>query len=101
MSRQLDEEAIFQTARLIENPEARRQYLNQICTADQPLRARVEALLNVNEQDQQFLKSAPRPEPTVDFQGDDSAKSLLLTRDGKRLVTGGLWDGRIRVWKLQ
>ncbi len=31
----------------------------------------------------------------------DGAKSLLLTPDGKRLITGGLWDGKIRVWRLE
>ena len=42
-------------------------YLDQICAGDQALRERVEALLEVHEQEQQFLKSTPdEPAPTVD-----------------------------------
>lgn len=66
-NRQLDEEAIFHTARKIENSEARAEYLDQICAGDQALRERVEALLAVHEQEQHFLNSAPDdPVPTVD-----------------------------------
>jgi len=31
----------------------------------------------------------------------DGAYALLLTPDKKRLITGGLWDGKIRVWRLE
>lgn len=31
----------------------------------------------------------------------DGAFALLLTRDRKRMVTGGLWDGKIRVWRME
>ena len=65
-SRQLDEEAIFHTARLIDNAEGRRQYLNQICAGDQALRERVETLLRVHEQEKEFLQSSPEPPPTAD-----------------------------------
>ena len=57
-SRQLDEEAIFHTARKIPDPEARSDYLDQICGDDTALLRRVEALLEVHEQEQEFLKSA-------------------------------------------
>ena len=60
-SRQLDEERIFHTARKIDNCEARDEYLDQVCAGDQPLRERVEALIQVHEQEQEFLKSAPQP----------------------------------------
>ena len=66
-SRQLDEEMIFHTARLIDNSEARNRYLDQICAGDQALCERVEALLRVHEQEQQFLKSTPDElPPTID-----------------------------------
>jgi serine/threonine protein kinase len=58
-SRQLDEETIFHTARKIDNLEARAEYLDQICADDANLRSRVEALLDVHEQEGEFLKSAP------------------------------------------
>ncbi len=66
-SRQPDEETIFHTARKIDDAEARREYLGQICAGDQPLRDRVEALLNVHEQELAFLNSeAVSPPPTAE-----------------------------------
>lgn len=66
-SRQLDEERIFHTARKIENSDARSEYLDQVCAGDQALRERVEALLQVHEQEEQFLKSVPDElAPTLD-----------------------------------
>lgn len=65
-NRQLDEKAIFQTARLIENSEGHARYFDQICAGDTALRERVEALLRVHEHDGQFLISNPPvPPPTV------------------------------------
>ena len=61
---QLDEEAIFHTARKIENAEARREYLDQICVGDQALLERVQTLLDVHEKEQEFLKSTHDPRPT-------------------------------------
>jgi serine/threonine protein kinase/Flp pilus assembly protein TadD len=53
---QLDEEAIFHVARKIDSPEARRDYLRQVCGANAALCARVQALLQVHEQDRSFLE---------------------------------------------
>jgi len=66
-SRQLDEERIFHTARKLPDPEARADYLDQICAGDWALRERVEALLKVHQEDQYFLKSADHMPPTVDI----------------------------------
>src|SRR6266851_325636 len=55
----LDEAAIFNIARQIQAPEARRQYIEQSCADDSRLQARVEALLRVNDQEQGFLESPP------------------------------------------
>ena len=66
VSRQLDEEAIFHTARKIENRSACAEYLDQICEGDANLRSRVEALLEVHENEQDFFKSAAEPAPTLD-----------------------------------
>ena len=65
--RELDEEAIFQIARKLADPDDRSAYLGQICGGDQPLRERVEALLKVHEHEQGFLASeSPDPPPTAE-----------------------------------
>jgi eukaryotic-like serine/threonine-protein kinase len=51
------EEAIFNAARRLEAPEARRQYLQESCGDDAALRARVEALLRVHDEERSFLRS--------------------------------------------
>jgi serine/threonine protein kinase len=63
-SPQLDEEAIFHIARSIPDLSVRGAYLDQICAGDLVLRERVEALLQVHEQDRSFLKLA-EPASTV------------------------------------
>lgn len=65
-SQQLDEEAIFHVARSIPESHMRSTYLDQICTGDQALRHRVEALLEVHENEQAFLNSNLDAELTVD-----------------------------------
>jgi serine/threonine protein kinase/tetratricopeptide (TPR) repeat protein len=51
----LDEEAVFQVARRIADPEARAAYLGQVCGGAEALRDRVEQLLRVCEQEASFL----------------------------------------------
>jgi hypothetical protein len=51
------EEAIFNAARAIEAPEARRLYVQHSCGDDPALRARVEALLRMYDQERSFLES--------------------------------------------
>jgi serine/threonine-protein kinase len=66
----LDEEAIFQVARKIEVREARSAYLDQVCGGNPGLRDRLEALLQVYEQEKSFLESPPLDpdgSPTVDL----------------------------------
>ena len=66
-SRQLDEEAVFQLARKLDDLGDRSTYLDQVCGGDAPLRERVEALLKVHEQERTFLKSGSSdPPPTAD-----------------------------------
>ncbi len=57
----LDEEAIFQVARKIDSADAREPYLRQVCEGNEPLRARVDALLKVHEQEKSFLQSPDSP----------------------------------------
>ena len=63
--RRLDEERIFHVARRILDEEARAEYIEQICAGDQVLRQRVEALLEVHDREEQFLKSDGGQAPTV------------------------------------
>jgi serine/threonine protein kinase/tetratricopeptide (TPR) repeat protein len=51
------EQAIFNAARLIAAPDARRQYVEQACGEDHNLRARIEALLRVHDEDSTFLRT--------------------------------------------
>jgi eukaryotic-like serine/threonine-protein kinase len=56
----LSEATIFNAARRLEAPEARRQYLRESCGDDAALLARVEALLRVHDEERSFLQS-PSP----------------------------------------
>ncbi len=72
----LDERAIFDAARRIESPEARRQYLQQACGDDRSLLTRVEQLLRVHDEDSAFLQSPAVPLP------------LLAAEDGAGAIVG-------------
>ena len=82
-SRQLDEEAIFQSHGNSLTQNLRSTYLDQVCAGDAPLRERVKALLEVHDRDQEFLKSsgdpAPTAEPPVDPRGTWPADRSLQT----------------------
>ena len=54
-----DEEAVFQVARKIEQPEARAAYLRELCGSDRDLQVRLEALLRVHDQEPSFLAVSP------------------------------------------
>jgi serine/threonine protein kinase len=58
-SEKLDEKAIFNVARRIESPEARADYLQQVCGTDGSLIARVETLLRAYDEQASFLESPP------------------------------------------
>ena len=64
--RRLDEEQIIHVARRILDEEARAEYIDQICAGDQALCQRVEALLEVHDKEEHFLKSNGGAAPTVD-----------------------------------
>jgi hypothetical protein len=53
----LDEAAIFHAARRIEDIDARAGFLEDACGQDEALRARVEALLHVHEEEKSFLNT--------------------------------------------
>ncbi len=88
-SRQLDEEAIFHTARKIDNAEARSEYLDQVCAGDRPLRERVEELLRVHEQAEGFLAPEAEPGATADqpsiaeMPGHEIGRYKLLQKIGE------------------
>src|SRR2546425_10903495 len=69
--RKPDEETIFNVARHINAPEARRLYVEQSCADDPLVQERVEALLRVNDQEQGFLESPPvYVSPTLEGDSD-------------------------------
>src|SRR5271169_5129551 len=57
----LNEAAVFNAARQIAAPEARRRYLQETCGEDGDLRARVDALLRVHTEDHGFLEAPAVP----------------------------------------
>jgi serine/threonine protein kinase/tetratricopeptide (TPR) repeat protein len=59
-----DESTIFNAARQMQGPQERRLYLDTACGTDERLRARVEALLRVHDQEQRFLESLAVALPT-------------------------------------
>src|SRR5262249_48838886 len=56
----LHEAAVFDAARKIHDPEARRRYLQEACGEDPDLLTRVEALLRVHDEEDWFLKVPDR-----------------------------------------
>ncbi len=55
----LNERAIFKVARQIASPDARAEYLNQVCGNDRTLHERMVALLQVHDDEPEFLESMP------------------------------------------
>ncbi len=75
----MDEEAIFHQARRILDSDARRLYLDQACAARAPLRARLEALLQVHDQESGYLE--PKHEAiigTIDHSRLDERTGTLI-----------------------
>lgn len=90
IDRQMDEEKIFHIARGIESPELREDYLTQICSGDQPLKERVEALLDAFENEQSLLKSKVVVEPTVEF---SDARESVGTQVGRFKLLQKIGEG--------
>jgi serine/threonine protein kinase len=80
-NRQLDEEAIFHIARRITDRQARADYLEQVCGDNTALLTRVRALLEVHEQEQNFLRSAgPEATATLDAEPITEAPGTEIGR---------------------
>jgi hypothetical protein len=84
-----DEATLFNAARRIAAPEARRRYLDQACGDDADLRARVEALLRVHDEERSFLEPPPkiipagRTEPNHEGPGSFIGPYQLLQQLGE------------------
>src|SRR5687767_9915501 len=92
------EEAVFQVARRIERPEARRLYLDQVCGPDAGLRDRVDALLRAHDEEGSFLErpAVPAPGPeTVTFSPAAGAPSGAY--EGPQLEAGSVVTGRYKL----
>ncbi|MCH7701315.1 MAG: serine/threonine protein kinase, partial [Planctomycetes bacterium] len=68
--KQLDEAAIFNSARQIDASEPRARYLKQVCGERPALLERVDALLRAHDEQKSFLESPP---PVFDATADTSA----------------------------
>src|SRR5262249_13622545 len=93
----LAEEEIFHVARKIDSPEARADYLNQVCGQDDALRGRIAALLQVHEQERSFLKP---PEPAV-TSADVAAETLGAVIGPYKLIEPIGEGGMGSVWMAQ
>jgi serine/threonine protein kinase/tetratricopeptide (TPR) repeat protein len=89
-SEKLDEKAIFNVARKIDFPDARAEYLHQVCGADQNLFERVETLLRAYEEQASFLESPPagsapptRDQPPLEQPGTVIGPYKLLEKIGE------------------
>ena len=56
---QLDEKAVFDVARRIDSPDARLQYLRQVCGDDDAMLDRVAALARIHDEQRSFLETSP------------------------------------------
>jgi serine/threonine protein kinase len=89
-SEKLDEKAIFNIARQIHAPEARAEYLHQVCGADDALLQRVNALLRAYEEQPSFLESpvaagftAAQAEHPMEMAGSQIGPYKLLQQIGE------------------
>jgi eukaryotic-like serine/threonine-protein kinase len=84
-----DEVSIFNVARRISVPEVRRLYLEQSCAGEQGLRARLEALLRVYDEERSFLEApaeevrAVRHAPISEGPGTQVGPYKLLEQIGE------------------
>ena len=60
-----DEAAVFTMARQMSASE-RSRYLEQVCAGDGELRARLEALLRIHDEDRSFLQAPPEASIRID-----------------------------------
>ena len=78
----LNEEAVFQIARRIQQPEALAAYLEQACGGDQSLRARVLALLGQTGDADQFLEAPPS---IYHFEAAATMDQALIEKPGTQI----------------
>jgi WD40 repeat protein/serine/threonine protein kinase len=78
----LHEEEIFQVARQINRPDVRQLYLEQVCGENDKLRARLDALLWVHDEENSFLAvPAVGPEGTGEYALEGSANGERAVRE--------------------
>src|SRR6476620_5339885 len=79
VSDKIDEKAIFNVAQKIDSPDARAEYLHQVCGADQNLFERVDTLLRAYETQASFLESPPAGSapPTIDLPITESPGTVI------------------------
>ncbi|MEY4387401.1 MAG: hypothetical protein RLY20_2684 [Verrucomicrobiota bacterium] len=96
------EKALFETARNLTDPAAAAAYLTKACGGDETLRARVEALLQVQQSAEKFFSSpvnialpdeADAPSETPPEAGDASQEELPNRRIGRYKLLQRLGEG--------
>src|SRR5262249_44965031 len=93
----LAEEEIFNVARKIDSPEARAEYLHQVCRQDDALRGRIEALLQVHEQEQSFLQPPSPVATSADVPGEGPGTAIGPYKLLEQIGEGGMGT----VWMAQ
>jgi hypothetical protein len=98
---QLDEQAIFQNARLIESRDARQKFVELLCANDEQLRQRVQQLLDDHDQNVRWAvpteTSAPPHLPIVEL---SKPSPRPASSDSARFNPGQLLAARYRIVSL-
>jgi len=84
------EETLFDVARTLTNPTARRAFLDQACANDAELRARLEVLLEAEASAEEFFKAAapfptPNPGSVTQSEGNRADDNSLTDQVGARI----------------
>ena len=86
----LNEAEIFDMVRRIDSPEGRRLCIQQTCGQDQPLQARVAALIRVYEEQDGFLESLP---DTIGFIRSDPIRGAIGSQIGPYKLIEEIGEG--------
>ena len=92
VSEKLDEKAIFNVARRIDSPDARAEYLHQVCGADGVLFERVDTLLRAYVEQASFLELPPAgtPPPSTSLSWNALARQIGHYKLLQQIGEGGM-----------
>ena len=88
MSRaELNEEAVFDITRHIEDPDVRKDYVEQACANAPALKARVDELLKLHDEEASFLESPPQGLPPTAEVSQVTEKVTQVTEKVDRTIS--------------